>query len=64
MEDRREIPLTTKVTGPEATRLKDIAWQIRRPLSSWLRDIALKEAARLERRLAEPRPPTLTEPGE
>jgi hypothetical protein len=48
--DNRTVPLTLRVTSAEAEKLRDLMWRSRQRLSSWLRETALREAARLERR--------------
>lgn len=47
--ERRRVPLTVLVTETEADRLREVMFRSRRRLSSWLRDLALREAAKLER---------------
>jgi hypothetical protein len=46
----RDTSLTFRVTLEEAARLKELAWRERVRLSSWLRELALREADRVERR--------------
>jgi hypothetical protein len=48
-DTRRTTPLTLRVTEAEAEELRDLMWRSRLRLSSWLRDVALREAKKLER---------------
>jgi hypothetical protein len=52
--ERKNVPLTMLVTASEAERLKELAWRQKRPVSGWLRSVALDAAKVLSRKLANP----------
>jgi hypothetical protein len=47
--ERRTVTLTALVTPSEAARIKELTWKARRPLSGWLREVAIRAAERLAR---------------
>lgn len=47
--ERRTVPVTALLTPSEAAFVREVCWQTRRPLSGWLREVAISAAGKLAR---------------